>query len=193
MAKKKATGVPTNENELQYSLEVLLCKLDDHGDRTIGSHVKTVMSMGFDPEYFRVGIKFSPFLKWCRDDDILRVRAFLPHIKNINFVPPTEDYTQDLPEAQYPMSALMLAAYNGNIEIVSMLLAAGADPSVKNAKGHCALELLNMALKEKLFDGYGRRIQACRRLLAGAAAVKALEAELGAEMVQTGREWGKNG
>jgi ankyrin repeat protein len=129
--------------------------------------VKEALESGLDP-FFQPNeeVIFSRFHQWCRDNMVDYVRAFLPYLKkgDINI------------QSRLNMTPLMLAVYNGNIEITSMLLTAGADPTLKNDEGMTAAELALRPM-DGLTVGGGRR--ACRRLLAGAAAVKALEAELG--------------
>jgi ankyrin repeat protein len=99
----------------------------------------------------------------------------LPYLKDINI---EFDIKQPHPVGK-AVTPLALAAYVGNPEIVAILLAAGADVGWKSSTGETAESCIRLLKSNQITEEHKANIAACRRLLAGAAAVKALEAELG--------------
>jgi hypothetical protein len=79
----------------------------------------------------------------ARIDDLDLVRWALKHGVEVNAVRPKKRFA----------TALMMAAGDGNLEMVRLLLASGADPSIGNRDGLTALDLARgKAVKELLRD-----------------------------------------
>jgi len=93
------------------------------------SNVRRLLELGADPNYkAKVGFFELSLLIWAsQNNDFQTVKLLVDHKAVVDF------------RDAFKSTALMYAAYKGNIEIVSYLIAKGADVNAKDDQGNSVL------------------------------------------------------